>query len=903
MTRAQKTPSRFKAYVGLLCAGAVASVAFTEARGAPLGLHLVEMVLFAALIAALEWKDLPFYETEESWGLSASEAVMVPMLVSLSFPEVVITALVAMAAARIRRYGGIAKELFNVAQFGCGAAAAGAIWAWLSDPAAAFAIQDALAATLGVVALAASTHVFVAAGFHLAGRGRFVKVLTGDVAPVLVMNLAGNIALGLLFGAAYAAARWTLALFPLALVALYFGYRAVVRQGTERRRMERLHAASRSLVGAPNLAQAVDGFLRAVAEAGSAVGARAVVRTANGFHFSSVYAGEPVEVLTPLGTDSVARFLEDLEERKDATVSEKDVARLGKVGYSARNLIGVPIVEDDRVAGLLTLVDRVGVDEFGADDIRFLRALANELALSLQSYRASEQVAEEREKFQLLVEAVSDYAIYMLDPHGKVVSWNAGAERIMGYASEQIVGRHFSCFYPTDDSGWDHELTRATREQRVEVEGWRVRKDGSRFLVNEVVAPVLDGAMRLRGFAKVTRDITERVRARKEKEELTTQLHQSQKLESVGQLAGGIAHDFNNLLSVILNCSHLVTAEIEPGSTVHQDVVQIKEAAQRAASLTRQLLVFSRRDLIEPRLLSLNEVITGLQKLIARAIGEDIVIKTSLDADIGWIKADPSQVEQVLINLAVNARDAMPGGGTLTIETFSVELDPQKADRYLDLEPGSYVGLRVSDTGHGMSPAVMQKAFDPFFTTKPKGSGTGLGLATVYGIVRGAGGHVQVRSQERLGTSFEVLLPQFEEPPVLHDDDAVTPKLQGRGERVLLVEDEDALRAIAARILTQNGYEVIEARNGRDALFRLEGPNRHIDLLLSDIVMPEMSGVELATRLREGTPDLKVILTSGYSSRTFSSAQVDAEVLQKPFEPNDLLQLVREVLEQERLAS
>jgi PAS domain S-box-containing protein len=612
-----------------------------------------------------------------------------------------------------------------------------------------------------------------------------------------------------------------------------------------------------------------------------------------------------MDTLAPVEGAPVEAFLDFVRETRRTLIFGGDhdpVPDALRMGDGGRNLVCVPVFEDDNVTGLLMVTDRVGADEFGPDETRLLEALANELALTLQSYRLFEEVTEEKEKFQLLVEAVSDYAIYMLDPAGKVVSWNSGAERILGYTSDEILGKHHSSFYPPETAGaWQDDLNEAVSKGRVEVDGGRLRKDGTIFLANEVITPVRDLAGGLRGFAKITRDITERVRAQEEKFNLQAQLHQSQKLESVGQLAGGIAHDFNNLLAVISGSTQFLIDELPEDNEMREDLLEIRSAAKRGSGLTRQLLIFSRRDHIAPDLLDLNEVIRPALKLLSRALGERVEIQAELDPDLPVINADYGQMEQVLMNLAINARDAMPAGGTLTIETSAVSIGEEEAGRVLDLAPGPFVKMTVSDTGMGMSDEVMQKAFEPFFTTKPKSGGTGLGLATVYGIVKGAGGHIDLASEEGRGTTFAILFPVSSEKasPVEETIDLRGPAPLGEGETILLVEDDAAVRAVTKRILETHAYKVIEAPGGKDALMTFEDRRSEIDLLVTDIVMPDISGVELAGRLRSTASGLKVLFMSGYSPAVFTGGEGDFDdpLIQKPFERDDLLHMVRQVLQ------
>jgi signal transduction histidine kinase/ActR/RegA family two-component response regulator len=409
------------------------------------------------------------------------------------------------------------------------------------------------------------------------------------------------------------------------------------------------------------------------------------------------------------------------------------------------------------------------------------------------------------------------------------------------------------------------------------------------------------------------RDVTERVeaqaererlKAQAERERLERQLHQSQRLESLGQLAGGVAHDFNNLLSVILNYSTFVTEELENESWTEErragalrDVEQIRNAANRAAALTHQLLAFARREVIRPRVMELNEVVADVRQMLRRTLGEHITLITNLSPVPGLVLADPGQLEQVLVNLAVNARDAMPTGGTISIETERVTVgDPGTATAALPAGP--YVQLRITDTGCGMPRDVIDRAFEPFFTTKPKGQGTGLGLATVYGIVTQAGGSIRISSTPSHGTTITMLFPVTDQPQEAPKPVAAAPVSRG-GETVLLVEDEDALREVTYRILTRNGYHVVSACNGPTALAAARELTT-VDLLLTDVVMPEMVGKELAERLRAVRPDTRVLYMSGYAQPILTSQGVldpAVTLLAKPFTETDLLGEVRSCLD------
>jgi len=401
-------------------------------------------------------------------------------------------------------------------------------------------------------------------------------------------------------------------------------------------------------------------------------------------------------------------------------------------------------------------------------------------------------------------------------------------------------------------------------------------------------------------LTRAARYAIERKQAQRALRESEAQLRQSQKMEGIGQLAGGIAHDFNNLLTVINSYSDMLLGDMGfDNPFMRNGLDQIKEAGHRAALLTRQLLAFSRRQVLEPKVLDLNETVSNIVKLLRRLIGEHIGLVLCLHPALGCVKADAGQVEQIIMNLAVNARDAMPGGGELTVETMNVELDSASARAHQSLEPGSYVILAVSDTGCGMDVGTQARMFEPFFTTKEPGKGTGLGLATVYGIVKQSGGNIDVCSAPGKGTTFKIYLPRVEgeaERVKL----ASTPDEAIRGsETILLVEDEEMVRALAQAILERNGYTVLAARNVQDALRVIEEGNKTIDLLLTDTIMPGMNGPELAKRILAIRPAMKVLYMSGYTDKAFTSGDTwepGPAFLQKPFTPQTLAHKVREML-------
>ena len=400
----------------------------------------------------------------------------------------------------------------------------------------------------------------------------------------------------------------------------------------------------------------------------------------------------------------------------------------------------------------------------------------------------------------------------------------------------------------------------------------------------------------------------ERLKAQAEREKLERQLHQSQRLESLGQLAGGVAHDFNNLLGVILNYTSFVIEEVgrearrhgwEPES-VESDLGQVRRAAERATELTHQLLAFGRREVVRPRVLDLNEVVGDVEQFLRRTIGEDVELVVAPAGELWPVLADPGQLEQVLVNLAVNARDAMPGGGRLTIDTANVDVDGAYAAARPGLEPGRHVRLRVSDTGAGMPAEVIERVFEPFFTTKPKGEGSGLGLATVYGIVTQAGGHARFHSEPGMGTTFTAFLPATDEAPVDPADAGREAQHGGGGETILVVEDEEAMRELTRRILVRNGYEVLTVGRPSEAATIAAAHPGPIHLLLTDVVMPERLGHEVAAEVLAARPGLRVLYMSGYAQPVLTSRGTLDEgvtLVEKPFTEPVLLARVREVLD------
>jgi PAS domain S-box-containing protein len=484
---------------------------------------------------------------------------------------------------------------------------------------------------------------------------------------------------------------------------------------------------------------------------------------------------------------------------------------------------------------------------------------------------------------------------------GTVTSWNGAAERIFGYSAEEAVGQPISILIPADRLDEERTfLDRIAKRERINhYETIRRRKDGSLVSVSVSLAPMLDFSGKVVGASKTARDLTAQRKAEGALRHTEEQLRQAHKMEAVGRLAGGIAHDFNNVLSVILSYGQILLADLKPGDPMRDDVEEIRKAGKRAADLTRQLLMFSRQQVLEAKVLDLNEVLTGMDKMLQRILGADVDLVSLPVQPLGRVRADPSSVEQVIMNLVVNARDAMPTGGKLTMETGNVVLDEAYAQAHLGVKPGPHVMLAVTDTGTGMDKATLTQIFEPFFTTKEIGKGTGLGLSTVFGIMQQSGGSVWVYSEPGEGTTFKVYFPRVD--ATVEATRATEPPTTLRGsETILLVEDDDQVRVVVRGILRRSGYHVIEARNAGEALLHSEEHAGTIDLLLSDVVMPQMSGPALAKRLASVRPDMKVLCMSGYTDDSIvrhGVLEAHFAYLQKPITPEALTMKVREVLE------
>ena len=561
------------------------------------------------------------------------------------------------------------------------------------------------------------------------------------------------------------------------------------------------------------------------------------------------------------------------------------------------SLLLLPLIVDGEVIGSLGL-DAIEPRRFSDEEQELVQRVAEQVSGAL----ARARLEETQQRLSTAVEQAAE-SVIITDAEGTILYVNPAFEQITGYAKEKALGQNPRFLKSGEqDAAFYRDLWATISAGRV----WHGqfvnrRQDGTLYTEEATISPVRDERGALTHYVAVQRDVTEELR-------LETQLRQAQKMEVVGRLAGGVAHDFNNVLTAVQGYTEIVLDGLvsdDPqdwpsGREVRADLGEVVKAAERAAGLTRQLLAFSRKQVLQPRVLDLNAVIAGFERMLRRLIGEDVDLVTFLAPELGRVTADPGQIEQVIMNLAVNARDAMPRGGKLTLDTANVVLDDAYAKDHLDVAPGAYVVLALTDTGVGMTEEVREHLFEPFFTTKEEGKGTGLGLATVYGIVKQSGGHVNVYSEPGVGTTFKVYLPREGGEAEVAERARASIVPLGGTETILVAEDQEAVRALACRVLREHGYTVLESGHPEDALRLASEHGGRIHLLLTDVVMPGMSGRELAERLSPSHPGAAVLYISGYTDNAIVHHGVlDAGTpfLQKPFTPATLARKVREVLD------
>ncbi|CDZ58778.1 PAS/PAC sensor hybrid histidine kinase [Neorhizobium galegae bv. orientalis] len=511
--------------------------------------------------------------------------------------------------------------------------------------------------------------------------------------------------------------------------------------------------------------------------------------------------------------------------------------------------------------------------------------------------KAETELRLSEEKFRLLVQGVTDYALYMLDPDGCVSNWNAGAARIKGYTADEIVGQHFSKFYTPEDRERgepNRSLETARREGRFEKEAWRQRKDGTRFWAHVIIDAIRNEEGTLLGFAKITRDITEKVEAQKALTQAREELFQSQKMEAIGQLTGGVAHDFNNLLMAVLGSLEILKKRLPDDPALTPLLDNAIQGAERGAALTQRMLAFSRRQELNMQAIDVPALVGGMMDFVQRSLSASASVETRFAENLPYVASDPVQLETALLNLVVNARDAMAGGGTIVINAEEYSAD-EKTDR---LKPGRYVRLSVADSGEGMDEETLIRATTPFFTTKGVGKGTGLGLSMVQGLTEQSGGKLDIESQKGKGTTVSLYLPAADanDCPQSSEKKMPSPVATPRGRLTILAVDDDALVLMNTTLMLEDlGHTVIEAYSGTDALKELRSGAHDIDLVITDHSMPRMTGSELAAVIREERPGLPVVLATGYAELP-TGGDNRLPRLPKPFSQNQLEEIIATVL-------
>jgi signal transduction histidine kinase/CheY-like chemotaxis protein len=595
------------------------------------------------------------------------------------------------------------------------------------------------------------------------------------------------------------------------------------------------------------------------------------------------------------------RVIAARDARTDPRTGELAEAYLVQLGITS--MMDVPIQLEGRTVGVLCHEHAGPPRRWTIEEQTFAASLADHISLALEVAQRRSAEAELRESETRLAQTLEAV------PAGVFVVNASGVPEYANQRAQQILGRGIVAGTKADDipevyqafiAGTEEPypagrmpVVRALAGEALAVDDMEIRRPDRVVPLHVEAAPLRDTEDRVVAAVAVFVDVTETRR-------LEEQLRQAAKMEAVGRLAGGVAHDFNNLLTVISGNTELRLADAPAGSSGREDLEEILRAAHRAAELTRQLLAFSRQQVLKPKLLYLADSLRGMQRMLPRLLGEDIELTIRAEPDAGPVMADPAQIEQVILNLAINARDAMPRGGLLQIETCNARLTAEDSRKYPDSVPGDYALLKVCDSGEGISPEVLKHIFDPFFTTKEPGKGTGLGLATVFGIVKQSGGYIWVDSTPGSGTTFRIYLPRTEESKSAGNETQAKPDAKRGNETILLVEDEEQVRRFAGRVLRRMGYTVREASGGEEALRLLGGEDAPPDLLLTDLVMSGMSGRELAEAMTEQHPSMAVLYMSGYTEDAVVQRGVreeSVEFIQKPFSPDDLARRVREVLD------
>jgi len=674
------------------------------------------------------------------------------------------------------------------------------------------------------------------------------------------------------------------------------------RDVTERRRAERLQQATYRIADAASAARSVQDLLAAVH--------RTVGELMPATNFYVALYDEATRIISfPYFVDEIDEAFEPKPWGKGLTEYVirtgqpllatpdvyRDMERRGEVeliGAPSLDWVGVPLKLGDTTIGVLVVQTYTEGVRYGERERDILQFVSTQVARAIERARADEQLRRSETRYRLLFESNPE-AMFVYDPGTlRFLAVNEAAVARYGWTREEFLRMTLPDIRPPSEIPRLEAALAAQDRGAATVSDTKHRKKDGSLIDVEVLSDWIEFEGR-RARLVLAKDVTERLR-------LEEQLRQSQKMEAIGQLAGGIAHDFNNLLTAILGFCGLLERQVGANAQMRGDVAEIRHAAGRAAELTRKLLAFGRRQMLAPRVLDLNGLVADLDKMLRRVIGEHIELVTQLDPELAPVKADLGQLEQVILNLVVNARDAMPQGGRVTIQTANTDLDLAYADTHAPVVPGRYVLLAVSDTGTGMHPEAKAHLFEPFFTTKEVGKGTGLGLATVYGIVKQSGGYIWVYSESGSGTSVKIYLPRSDQPVQPVPRPPVLAGLPTGTETVLVVEDAEAIRSLARKVLTAQGYTVLEAGDGVEALQIAERHTGMLHLVLTDVVMPGMSGRELAQRLAPLRPQLKLLYMSGYTGDAVVHRGVLEDglpFLAKPFTPEDLASKVRDVLD------
>jgi PAS domain S-box-containing protein len=681
-------------------------------------------------------------------------------------------------------------------------------------------------------------------------------------------------------------------------------FTAFVRDITERHRAQAIASATHRISAAANTAGGVAHLFRAIHEI-----VRELMPAEN--FFIAVSDPDGSEIHFPYfvdqedpnpGTRPRGRGLTEwvLGSGRPQRGTRDDLNRMvaaGQVevlGTLPVDWVGVPLRTEGRTIGVIAVQNYADGVHLGEEEQRILELVSDYVAAAIERQRAQDTLKEREERFRALIEHSVD-AIALISESARVLYLSPATTRILGYPVEELVGRRLlDLLHPDDHPRVEASLREVIRTPAAQVfcQARARHQDGSwRYLEGILTNQLADPSVR--AIVDNFRDVSERRR-------LEEQFQQGERLQAVGRLAGGIAHDFNNLLTAVLGCTELLIDGLDPSAEVPGELTLIRDAARQGADLTRQLLAYSRKQVLQPVAFNLNGVVRQLDPLLRRLIGEHIELQTDLAADLGPVQADPGQFEQVILNLAVNACDAMPNGGRLVIETHTTELVEAKVQDHVIVPSGSYVVLTVRDNGIGMDAETMAHVFEPFFTTKQLGKGTGLGLATVYGIVKQSGGFIVVDSVPGQGSAFRIYLPETDRQPDPASPVTTGPAQEQGTETILLVEDGDTVRIVCKRVLESRGYTVISASTGEEALTLSAGHAGAIQLLLSDVVLPGMNGPELAKRLLQERPDLKVLHMSGYTYEAFANQtplEAHPTLLQKPFTLDELAKAVRGVLD------